>query len=51
MKHINTLCGQNGGFLGVFTKLRKATHNFVDSNLVFKHFSKICRQNSGFIKI
>jgi len=32
-------------------KLRKATLNFINSNLVFKHFSKTCRQNSGFIKI
>jgi hypothetical protein len=28
-KHINTLCGQNVGFLGAFAKLRKATVNFV----------------------
>jgi hypothetical protein len=29
MEHINTLCGQNGVFLGAFPKLRKATINFV----------------------
>ena len=32
-KHINTLCGQNAEFLGVFSKLRKATSSFVMSVL------------------
>jgi hypothetical protein len=30
-KHINTLCGQNVEFLGVFAKLRKSTVCFVMS--------------------
>jgi hypothetical protein len=30
-KHINTLCGLNGGFLGLFAKLQKATIIFAMS--------------------
>jgi hypothetical protein len=30
-KHINTLCGQNAGFLGAFAELLKATISFISS--------------------
>ena len=57
-KHINTLCGLNGGFLGLFANCRKRLLSLpclsvrplegCSQNL---HFSTICRENSGFIKV
>jgi len=60
-KHINTLCGQNGEFFGVFADLRKATklpHGplhprgktllLLDGfllNMIIEYFSKICGEN------
>ena len=45
-KHINTLCGQNVGFLGAFAKLRKVTVNFVISvrpSVHMEHFAFHCK--------